>query len=167
MKHVVLASLLALFLGACGGGLQDSDSSALSAFEGKYTECVPYARAASGVKIYGDAWTWWDKASGKYERGNTPRPGAVLSFGKSSKLSKGHVAVVVSTQDPRKVLLTHANWGNDGQTRGVVHHRQPAVDVSPNNDWTQVRLMNTQGTLGSVYPARGFIYPNQQLARSN
>ncbi len=167
MKAIVLASLLVLSLSACGGGLQDSDSSGISAFEGKYTECVPYARATSGIQIYGDAWTWWDKASGKYDRGNAPRPGAVLAFGKSSKLSKGHVAVVISTQDTRKILVTHANWGSNGQTRGVVHHRQPAVDVSPNNDWTQIKMMNTEGTFGSVYPAQGFIYPNAQLAQKN
>lgn len=167
MKHVVLTSVLALLIGGCNSGLQESNSDAISAYEGKYTECVPYARTVSGVQIYGDAWTWWDKADGKYKRGSRPRPGAVLAFGKSNKLSKGHVAVVISTQDPRKILITHANWGNNGQTRGVVHHRQPAIDVSPGNDWTQIKMMNTAGTFGSVYPAKGFIYPNTQIAQKD
>ena len=36
-------------------------------------ECVPFARAASGIQIYGDAWTWWDQADGRYKRGTSPR----------------------------------------------------------------------------------------------
>ncbi|GAA3271795.1 hypothetical protein GCM10020258_47310 [Sphingomonas yabuuchiae] len=35
-------------------------------------QCVPFARQASGIAIYGDAWTWWSKAEGKYPRGRTP-----------------------------------------------------------------------------------------------
>ncbi|MGC8159731.1 hypothetical protein ACP3WZ_24715, partial [Salmonella enterica] len=34
-------------------------------------ECVPFARAASGIQIYGDAWTWWGQAAGRYRRGDT------------------------------------------------------------------------------------------------
>src|SRR6195256_6966216 len=41
-------------------------------------QCVPYARAHSAIKIYGDAYTWWDQAAGKYPRGTLPEPGAVL-----------------------------------------------------------------------------------------
>ena len=32
-------------------------------------QCVPFARAASGIQIYGDAWTWWDQAEGRYQIG--------------------------------------------------------------------------------------------------
>ena len=41
-------------------------------------QCVPYAREHSEIKITGDAWTWWDKAAGKYERGANPATGAVM-----------------------------------------------------------------------------------------
>ena len=41
-------------------------------------ECVPFARAASGIQIYGDAWTWWGKAAGHYRRGELPRGGSVV-----------------------------------------------------------------------------------------
>ena len=34
-----------------------------------------------------------------------------------------------------------------------------AVDVSPKNDWSAVRLESNRGSLGSVYPIKGFIYP--------
>ena len=40
-------------------------------------QCVPFARAASGIQIYGDAWTWWSQAAGKYERGSTGLGGSV------------------------------------------------------------------------------------------
>ena len=32
-------------------------------------ECVSYARQVTGIKIFGDAWTWWDGApAAHYER---------------------------------------------------------------------------------------------------
>jgi hypothetical protein len=33
-------------------------------------QCVPFARALTGVTIFGDAHTWWNQAEGKYQRGN-------------------------------------------------------------------------------------------------
>ena len=36
------------------------------------TQCVPYARSRSGIKIFGDAYTWWDGAQGQYARGSLP-----------------------------------------------------------------------------------------------
>src|SRR5580698_2051539 len=44
----------------------------------KPLQCVPYARDHSGVKIFGDAYTWWDKAADKYQRSPTPQSGAVM-----------------------------------------------------------------------------------------
>ena len=33
-------------------------------------DCVPYARQVSGIKLFGDAWTWWDGALAAHlERG--------------------------------------------------------------------------------------------------
>jgi hypothetical protein len=124
----------------------------------EFVDCVPYARAVSGLALYGDAWTWWDRAASRYARGQQPRIGAVLAWQRTASLASGHVAVVVEVQGPRQILVSHANWGRDGDTRGKIHVRQPVIDVSPNNDWTELRLMNTQGTFGRVYPARGFIY---------
>jgi surface antigen len=130
--------------------------------EAAYISCVPYARTTSGVQLFGDAWTWWKAADGKYAKGAQPTKGAVLTLQKTKSLPMGHVAVVaqVST-DPRKIMVDHANWGDNGTTRGKVHHRQPVVDVSKNNDWSEVRFMNTVGTFGRVYPAHGFIYAEQ------
>lgn len=125
----------------------------------QFLQCVPFARQVSGVEIFGDAWTWWDQAEGRYARGREPRPGAVLVFKKTPRLPLGHVSVVVSVTGPRSILVTHANWGSDGRTRGVVHERQPVTDVSPANDWSQLRLMNVAGEMGKVYDSWGFIYP--------
>ncbi|RCK20280.1 MULTISPECIES: CHAP domain-containing protein [Thalassospira] len=134
----------------------------------KFLQCVPYAREVSGIEIYGDAWTWWAQAGNQnYARGHQPQVGAVLTLRKTSRLKLGHVAVVSAILDDRKILVNQANWGGDSRTRGKVHYRQPVVDVSPNNDWSQVRMMNTLGTFGRIYPAHGFIYQPRETAEAN
>ena len=30
-----------------------------------YLQCVTFARQFTGMQIFGDAWTWWDKANGR------------------------------------------------------------------------------------------------------
>lgn len=130
---------------------------------GRYSQCVPYARDRSGIRIFGDAWTWWAKADGHYSRGLVPRQGAVLTLKKTARLTAGHVAVVAAVVDPRKILVDHANWGDNADTRGKIHMRQPVIDVSPKNDWSAVRFMNTQGTFGAIYPAHGFIYSGAEI----
>lgn len=131
-----------------------------------FIQCVPFARVVSGIDIYGDAWTWWEQARSRYQRGNDPRLGAVLTLRKTKDLPLGHVGVVARIKGPREILVSHANWGRDGLTRGVIHDRQPVVDVSPANDWSEIRLMNTQGKFGRVYEAHGFIYQPVSIASS-
>ncbi|MCW5730536.1 MAG: CHAP domain-containing protein [Alphaproteobacteria bacterium] len=125
---------------------------------GGFLHCVPFARTVSGIEIYGDAWTWWEQARGRYQRGRVPEVGAVLTLKPTQRMRQGHVAVVVSVQDSRRILVSHANWGGDGSTRGKIHSRQPVIDVSPGNDWSEVRLLNTLGSFGARYPVHGFIY---------
>ncbi|KAF0118505.1 MAG: hypothetical protein FD149_644 [Rhodospirillaceae bacterium] len=108
----------------------------------RFLQCVPFARVVSGIDLRGDAWTWWAQAASRYQRGAVPREGAVLVFKKSSRLKFGHVAVVAQVSGERELLLTHANWGHEEDTRGVVHERQPVRDVSPRNDWSLVQLKN-------------------------
>ena len=38
-----------------------------------YLQCVPYARQVSGIRIFGDAHTWWGQAEGRYARGTGRR----------------------------------------------------------------------------------------------
>jgi surface antigen len=125
-----------------------------------YLQCVPYARERSGLQIYGDARTWWEQAAGRYKRGATPRPGAVMTFRPSGNMVLGHVAAVSKVIDSRTVLLDHANWSPIGGRRGQVERGVKAVDVSPANDWSQVRVwyapLQDLGT--TAWPVAGFIY---------
>ncbi|WP_425229805.1 CHAP domain-containing protein [Sphingomonas sp.] len=123
-------------------------------------QCVPFARAASGIQIYGDAWTWWDQADGRYDRGHRPRPGAVVVFARNERLPLGHVAVVSRVVETRVVLLTHANWSRFNGARGHAEQDVTLFDVSPRNDWSEVRVWfrDSDGLGNSVYPVDGFIY---------
>ncbi len=123
-------------------------------------ECVPFARAASGIQIWGDAWTWWSQAASKYQRGQTPEVGAVVAFAKSEALQLGHVAVVSRVIEPRTIMVTHANWSRIGGKRGQVEQDVTLFDVSPDGDWTQVKVWyrDNSGLGGRTYPVHGFIY---------
>jgi surface antigen len=127
-----------------------------------YMQCVPVARQVSGIKIYGDAWTWWGQAEGRYARGHTPKPGAVMAFRPHGNMTLGHVAAVSQVLDSRTVLLTHANWSPIDGRRGQVERNVRAVDVSPANDWSQVRVWYAPiADLGTTaWPVEGFIYPD-------
>ena len=128
-----------------------------------YLQCVPYAREVSGIQIYGDAWTWWDQAEGRYARGHTPLPGAVMAFQPYGSMTLGHVAAVSRVIDSRTVLLRHANWSPIDGRRGQIEDGVRAVDVSPNNDWSEVRVWYApiQGLGTTAWPVAGFIYPNK------
>lgn len=126
-------------------------------------QCVPYARALSGVTIFGDAHTWWGQAEGKYDRGNSPEVGAVLAFPPHGKMRLGHVAAVRRVVDDRTIIISHANWSTIGGVRGHIEEDVRAVDVSEANDWSRVRVWYTPNeALGSTeWPVHGFIYPKQ------
>lgn len=131
-------------------------------------QCVPYARALSGVIIYGDAHTWWGQAEGQYARGNAPEAGAVLAFPPHGNMRLGHVAAVRKLIDDRNIIISHANWSTIGGVRGHIEEDVRAVDVSEDNDWSRVRVWYTPNeALGSTeWPVHGFIYPKQQRAES-
>ncbi len=121
--------------------------------------CVPYARAVSGVSLRGDADTWWAQAAGRYDRGTRPAPYAVLVLKPTSRLSAGHIGVVTGIIGPRKIRVSHANWGWNSATRGRIYTHMPVLDVSPANDWSAVRFKHPDvDGYGRVYPALGFIY---------
>lgn len=128
-----------------------------------YLQCVPYAREVSGIKIYGDALTWWDQAEGRYARGHRPKVGAVMSFAPYGRMELGHVAAVSRVIDSRTVLLRHANWSPIGGRRGQIENDVRAVDVSEANDWSEVRVWYAPiGNLGTTaWPVNGFIYPDK------
>lgn len=125
-------------------------------------ECVPFAREMSGIQIYGNAHTWWDQAAGKYERGRTPKVGAVLSFRPHGSMRLGHVAMVSRIVDDRTVKLTHANWSVINGRRGQIERNVTAVDVSAAGDWSRVKVWFAPlGDVGTTqWPTNGFIYPD-------
>jgi len=125
----------------------------------QFWQCAPFARSVSGIALHGNANTWWGQAAGRYARGDAPQPGAVLAFKATARMRVGHVAMVSRIVSPREVLLTHANWSR----RGAVETDVRAVDVSPEGDWSQVRVWyGPTGGLGtSTYPTSGFIYADQ------
>lgn len=120
-------------------------------------QCVPFARGASGIDIYGDAHTWWAQAAGRYPRSSVPAAGSVLVMRGYQSEARGHVAVVTRVVSDRQILVDQANWMNSGEiTRGV-----PVLDVSPNNDWSQVRVwwIPSRDWGARVYGVEGFIHP--------
>lgn len=127
-------------------------------------QCVPFAREASGIRIYGDAWTWWDQAEGRYDRGHRPRAGAVVVFPRSARLPLGHVAVVSRVVEKRVVLLTHANWSRQNGERGHAEQDVTVYDVSRDNDWSEVKVWyrDNAGLGSTIYRVNGFIYPGRQ-----
>ena len=127
-------------------------------------QCVPFARAASGIQIFGDAWTWWDQADGRYQRGHRPREGAVIVFAKTGRLPLGHVAVISRIVDSRVAMVTHANWSRQNGERGHAEQDVTLTDVSPDNDWSEVRVWyrDADGLGGTVFPVYGFIYGSGQ-----
>ena len=131
-----------------------------------YLQCVPYAREVSGIAIYGDAYTWWGQAEGRYERGRTPRVGAVMHFPQTSRMRLGHVAAVSRVLGPRRVLLDHANWSPIDGRRGQIERDVLAMDVSPDNDWSEVRVWYAPlGDLGTTeWRISGFIYPDAAVS---
>jgi hypothetical protein len=128
-------------------------------------QCVPFARAESGVQIFGDAYKWWNAAVGRYGRQGLPQEGAVLVMKSWREVLRGHVAVVTRVLDRRHIIVDHANWLNDG----LIYLDTPVKDVSKKNDWSQVRVWHTPtkkwGT--RVYTVKGFILPEPTIAVAN
>lgn len=124
-------------------------------------QCVQYAREISGINLKGDAWQWWNAATGVYDRGRAPKDGSVLVFTRQGNMRHGHVSVVTRVISNRLVLVDHANWAPVRTAgRGAVTTAVPVLDVSPKNDWTQVRVWfhptNDFGT--RVYRTDGYVY---------
>jgi len=120
-------------------------------------QCVPYARARSGLPIYGDAGTWWAKSDGLYAHESTPSRGSVMVLTGYAGPGRAHVAVVASLISDREITVDHANWLDDG----AIYHNDPVVDVSSDNDWSEVRVFNPRtASWGTrTYLVQGFIGP--------
>jgi surface antigen len=124
-------------------------------------QCVPFARQLSGIDITGNAHTWWAQAAGRYQRGHTPEPGAVLVFRATGGMRLGHVSVVSRVVSPRHILVDHANWQGPGLPKGRVARGVSVIDVSEDNTWTLVRveIHGDRDGFGRHYPTFGFVLP--------
>nr|WP_303657420.1 CHAP domain-containing protein [Asticcacaulis aquaticus] len=155
-KLSVLALSAVLAFGATGTQAAEKKS--------PYWQCVTFARSITGMNIFGDAWTWWEGASGKYDKGFSPKAGAVLVFRPQGKMKLGHVAVVSQVVTERVIQITHANWSPINGSRGQVEKDVTVVDVSDKGDWSKVKVWyGPIADLGTtVYPTYGFIYQAAQ-----
>ena len=158
----------AALLAGCGSSSRAPSASAGASMRVPGISCAPFARELSGIALYGEAESWWHAAAGRYARTEQPATGSVLVFRRSARLRSGHVSVVTRVVSPRQILVTQANW-----VPGQVDEDQLVVDVSPGNDWSEVRVWyppsNTLGT--HTYTAHGFIHPRRpatyaELARA-
>jgi len=161
---LVFVALLMLGLEGCASRVMDYSLTPMPRERGqtrieedthKPIQCAPYAREHSNIKLYGDAYTWWDKAAGKYPRGSRPESGAIMVLSNYAGDTRGHLAVVRRLIGPREIRVDHANWLNDGS----IYVNNPVEDVSSDNDWSVVRVYNlkTGGWGTKLYPVQGFI----------
>jgi surface antigen len=161
LQKIAIGALLSLALAACtstplppemNSSWSDRPSFVRS---DNWTECVPYARQTSGIQIYGDAHTWWDQAAGRYAREPVPQSGALMVLHGYAGPKRGHLATVHRVVSEREIRVDHANWLNDGN----LYLNSPVIDVSPNNDWSMVRVYNNRDDHLGVknYNVRGFI----------
>jgi hypothetical protein len=117
--------------------------------------CVEYARARSGLAVFGDAKYWWARAKNLYTRMAHPAEEAVMVFSGTKRLKHGHVAVVTHIVSNREIRVDQANW----QNKGEIDLATPVLDVSAKNDWSKVRVwdMRSNGFGTHVYAVSGFI----------
>jgi len=148
-----LAVAAALVLAPTSGAVADT-----------YWQCATFARLASGIQIFGDAYTWWKQALGRYQTGFQPKAGAVLCFKPTERMKLGHVAVVSQVLTDRVIQITHANWSPIEGSRGKIEKDVTLVDVSPAGDWSLVKVWYdpNRDLGGSSYPTYGFIYQDAQ-----
>jgi hypothetical protein len=155
---------IALAASACAGpryhdgGLPDEPGRTQTLKSGQARMwCAPYAREHSQVKIFGDAYTWWDQAAGKFRRDSLPDEGAVMVLADYAGPERGHLAVVKKLVSAREIRVDHANWLNDGS----IYVNNPVADVSAANDWSAIKVWNMKtGRWGiRIYSVKGFIGP--------
>ncbi len=163
MPKRLTAAIFATVLMSAGfatSAFADSTLAPKAASEPSSWQCAQFARMFSGIQIFGDAWTWWEQAMGKYARGFTPETGSVLVFKPFGPMTRGHVAVVSQVLTDRIIQVTHANWSPIEGKRGQIENNVTVVDVSDGGDWSKVKVWyKPSGDLGTTsYPTYGFVY---------
>ena len=160
MSRLLILGLL-LLLGACGSSGSSGDRAGGYVGGNVSLECAPFARALSGVQLYGSAGDWWWEAQGQYTRSYAPEVGSVLILAKSNRLREGHAAVVSRVISERQILVTQANWVHNRVTED-----QPVIDISPDGDWSEVRVWWPPSTQMGIteYRTMGFIRADRPMS---
>lgn len=172
LKRVAAVAALSLSAAACASAPPSADfhtyanrtaSGARIERPARPLQCVPYVRARARIPIHGDAWTWWGQTAGRYRHADAPHAGAVMVLDGYAGPRRAHLAYVRRVISDREIRVDHANWLD----RGNIHLNDPVMDVSPDNDWSQVRVFNLQTHAwgGHVYQVRGFIGPSPDDGR--
>ncbi len=129
--------------------------------------CVQFVKAVSDIALTGDAWMWWHRAEGLYDRGSEPRKEAILVFKQSGKMTRGHVAQVTDIIDARNIRIDHSNWAPRGGLKGRVDRDVIVQDISETNDWSLVRVWYDKADqFGRPYPTFGFVYSPEASIQS-
>ena len=86
-----------------------------------------------------------------------------MAFQPHGNMRLGHVAAVSKIVNSRTVLLRHSNWSPINGRRGQIENDVRAIDVSRNNDWSQVRVWYhpIQALGKTAWPIHGFIYSDK------
>ena len=165
LRMITLLAVLAL--AGCGSTGGSAPPRNVPGYAGGDMSCVPYARSRTGIDLQGDAWQWWDAAAGRYDRSRRPRAGSVLVFLRTSRNRSGHLSVVTQVVSSREIRVDHANWAS-GRNRGRIARDQPVMDVSPNNDWSLVRVWYPPANdFGQTnFPTYGFIHGGRLMAEA-
>ncbi len=134
------------------------------AFSRRVRRCNAFPMRASNrvSRSSANANRWWRLAAGKYHRSKVPAPGTVMVFNGSHEDPRGHVAVVRLVKDSRTLIVDHANWYGHGE----ITISNPVTDISPNNDWSQVKVWWIPGDQwgARTFSIAGFIYPEHEVA---
>ena len=155
--RLAAAAAFSAMLAGCAGAPETAYEGGEIVNQETPLQCVPYARAQSGIALRGDAYTWWDQAAGRYARSSNPVQGSVMVLHDYAGPERAHLAVVRAVSGPRDIRVDHANWLDDG----AIYVDNPVHDVSAGNDWSEVRVYNlkTGAWGGKTYPVQGFINP--------
>ena len=124
-------------------------------------QCVPYARALTGVEIRGDAHTWWGQAEGRYRARRPAKGWRGDGLCPAWQYAAGPCRGGAAIRRQAHVLISHANWSTIDGGRGHIEDDVRVVDATEANDWSRVRVWYTpNAALGTTeWPLHGFIYP--------
>jgi|GEM_PF-5401920 len=164
------------------------DNSAATSYKGGMGQCAWFVKAVridlDKGKIFkntnGDAWEWYDYFTNTlgWKAGSTPKPGAIMCFGRGKGMPSGHVAVVRAVHTDGTLDIWDSNCIRDGLIRKRrIMAAQPLLEgylyaadsETPPVAWAPAhKEVTPQPTQVSLYPVEvhgkwGYINPAGEL----